>query len=155
MVLDLQEVQRQRGLSDCGLFAVAFATSLCEGEDPGAINYIQHAFRSHLTECLEQQKMTAFPRQVRSRKKQNRIEEQEIVPVSCVCRLPETARMTVCAGCKERYTTESVWLQRDRSRGIVPSAFDCISLCLYSLWFEKERFTLYHHWSLLNFMKIN
>ena len=34
LVLDLREVQTQRGSSDCGLFIVAFATSLCKVKTP-------------------------------------------------------------------------------------------------------------------------
>ena len=33
IMLDLQDVQEQRSSSDCELFALAFATSLCAGED--------------------------------------------------------------------------------------------------------------------------
>ena len=35
------DVQRQRGGSDCGLFAVAFAASLCMGSDPHTERYNQ------------------------------------------------------------------------------------------------------------------
>ena len=51
IVLNLEDVQRQQGYSDCGLFAVAFATSLCGGEDPTKISYVQHSLRSHLISC--------------------------------------------------------------------------------------------------------
>ena len=37
-----QNVQEQRGHSDCGVFALAFATSLCTGEDPVENTYVQH-----------------------------------------------------------------------------------------------------------------
>ena len=45
LVIDHQELQLQRGSSDCGLFAPAFTTSLCAGEDPTKISYVQHALR--------------------------------------------------------------------------------------------------------------
>ena len=35
------DVQRQVGSSDCGLFAIAFATSLCSGLDPHTLKYDQ------------------------------------------------------------------------------------------------------------------
>lgn len=35
------DVQWQSGETDCGLFALAFATSLCSGQDPAATSYIQ------------------------------------------------------------------------------------------------------------------
>ena len=68
MILSYQEVQEQRGGNNCGLFSLAFAISLCSGEDPTKITYIQHQLRNHLISCLEMQKMTPFPRQVRPRK---------------------------------------------------------------------------------------
>ena len=48
-----QRVQQQIGGNDCGLFALAFATSLCNGEDPTQQTYDQSSLRSHYIECLE------------------------------------------------------------------------------------------------------
>ena len=42
------DVQRQVGGSDCGLFAVAFATALCAGKDPFTCSFKQAQMRSHL-----------------------------------------------------------------------------------------------------------
>ena len=39
-------VQRQVGNSDCGLFAIAYATSLCSGLDPHTLKYDQSEMRS-------------------------------------------------------------------------------------------------------------
>ena len=39
ITLTIQTVQRQQDCSCCGLFAVAFATSLCFGSDPSTIMY--------------------------------------------------------------------------------------------------------------------
>ena len=66
--LQFQAVQEQRGGSDCGLFAVAFATSLCVGHDPTLISYKQHLLCNDLRECLEKRMMTAFPNTSRRRK---------------------------------------------------------------------------------------
>ena len=35
-------VQRQSGLSDCGIFAIAFSTALCMGIDPYTLNIDQN-----------------------------------------------------------------------------------------------------------------
>lgn len=43
-----QSVQEQHGSADCGLFAIAFAVSLCGGENPLLANYVQHKLRQHL-----------------------------------------------------------------------------------------------------------
>ena len=39
-----QVVQCQSDSDDCGIFTIVFATSLCAGENPGKIHYIQHLF---------------------------------------------------------------------------------------------------------------
>eukprot|EP00731_Ephydatia_muelleri_P003172 Em0001g3172a len=54
------DVQMQQGCDDCGLFAIAFATSLARGEQPGSFFYQQKAMRKHLVDCLEKQNITAF-----------------------------------------------------------------------------------------------
>ena len=47
-------VQMQNGLSDSGLFAVAFAVALCEGKDPHICSYDQEQTQMcmHLVQCL-------------------------------------------------------------------------------------------------------
>ena len=42
ITLNFPPVQSQRGGSDCGLFAIAFATTLCTGFDPVHLLYNQH-----------------------------------------------------------------------------------------------------------------
>ena len=54
-------VQRQSGLSDCGIFAIAFATALCMGIDPYTLNIDQNKSRIHLLKCFEQKNISAFP----------------------------------------------------------------------------------------------
>ena len=45
------DVKHQVGGSDCGLFALTFATALCSGLDPFAYSYKQTQMRSHLLKC--------------------------------------------------------------------------------------------------------
>ena len=54
-------VQYQIGASDCGLFALAFATSLCSGQDPATLRYEHKCVRQHLLQCITRQKMSTFP----------------------------------------------------------------------------------------------
>ena len=42
-------VQNQEGGSDCGLFAIAFAVSICLGINPSKFIYDQENMRRHLT----------------------------------------------------------------------------------------------------------
>ena len=48
-----ENVQKQRGASDCGYFAVAFATILCYGKSPSSESYCQRAMREHLINAFD------------------------------------------------------------------------------------------------------
>ena len=60
-VLEHVNVQRQIGSSDCALFAMAFATSLCTEQDPYSIGYTQSSMREDLIDCFERGILTPFP----------------------------------------------------------------------------------------------
>ncbi|XP_038046878.1 uncharacterized protein LOC119721064 [Patiria miniata] len=60
--VQLPVVHPQRGSSDCGLFALAYATEVAYGGSPELAVFDQRAMRQHLRRCLESQKMTPFPR---------------------------------------------------------------------------------------------
>ena len=123
ITVDIPEVQQQRGSNDCGLFAIAFATSILKGEDPSSVKYLQSSMRQHLVSCLEKQCMTVFPRQQGRRRKLNPISVQEIIPVYCLCRLPKSGRMAECTICGENYHRKCV--------GIIKKPF-CCSHCYES-----------------------
>lgn len=91
------DVQIQSGASDCGLFALAFATSLCAGVNPAELNYIQYEFRGHVFKCLENRKISPFP--TRERKRTARIRGRSSIKVYCTCRQPEHGRMISCDSC--------------------------------------------------------
>ena len=55
-------VQRQRGPSACGVFAIAFAVELAFGGDPAQVIYDQSLMRDHLERCYEEEILTPFPR---------------------------------------------------------------------------------------------
>lgn len=109
------EVQVQSGGSDCGLYSLAFAESLCSGDDPAEIQYNQHKFRQHLVKCLEERKIMSFPK--RARKKKCRIRNKTSFELFCVCRLPQKGKMIKCNACQERfhkdcysqYASEEIW----------------------------------------------
>ena len=97
-------VQRQSGSSDCGLFAIAFATSICFGTHPEKTFYCQKAMRQHLVNCIENGYMTEFPVQ-RTRRCTAKILDEQVIKVYCVCRMPRMANeaMIACSQCKEWY----------------------------------------------------
>ena len=57
----LVKCQKQVGAEDCGLFAIAFATSLAFGEDPSTRQYCQAKMRAHLLECFLNKQLELFP----------------------------------------------------------------------------------------------
>ncbi len=61
ITLEYMNVQQQKGASDCGLFAIANATTLCHGENPVMYEYHQEAMRSHLLACLQIKALLPFP----------------------------------------------------------------------------------------------
>ena len=50
--LEFVDVMEQKGASDCGLFALAFVTSICMGENPTTKGYYQSKMRQHLQSCI-------------------------------------------------------------------------------------------------------
>ncbi len=58
--IDVMNVSRQTGVNDCGLYAIAMATSLVYGADPVALKYSQDSMRAHLLSCFSNLKMTCF-----------------------------------------------------------------------------------------------
>ena len=57
----LMKSQKQVGAEDCGLFAIASATSLAFGEDPSTREYCQAKMRTHLVKCFVNEHFEWFP----------------------------------------------------------------------------------------------
>ena len=110
-------MQRQTNGSDCGLFALAFATALCEKKKPEQIIFEKTSMRLHLLKCLEQENMTAFPsRQVQ----QSRVIcKKETIEIYCKCCTQEEGRMVQCEICLKWFhdtcvnTKTQVWNKKD------------------------------------------
>lgn len=54
-------IRKQLGGQDCGLFAIAIATSLATGSNPAELVYDQAATRAHLIKCFENLCLSPFP----------------------------------------------------------------------------------------------
>ena len=61
IVVELMKSTKQVGCNDCGLFAVAIATSLANGMNPSTVVFAQDEMRSHLADCFVKLKITPFP----------------------------------------------------------------------------------------------
>ena len=70
LTLTFADVQMQAGGSDCGVFALAFATAICYGHSPGKFHFDQQRMRAHSIECLEKKHFTMFP--IRKERRQGR-----------------------------------------------------------------------------------
>ena len=58
----IMDVPKQRGSSECGLFAVATATALTQVEEPPETCWFEHGkMRQALLESLENEHMTPLP----------------------------------------------------------------------------------------------
>ena len=78
----------QSGSTDCGLFAIAFATDLAFGNNPSSIAYDQANMRTHLQQCLEMENLTPFPR----RHHQTLMDQETLVNLTAD--IPDTDKWT-------------------------------------------------------------
>lgn len=61
VTVHIMNVSKQAGTQDCGLFAIAFMTSLAYGNNPTTEVYRQDEMRAHLSTCFEKNVMQCFP----------------------------------------------------------------------------------------------
>ena len=61
VMITIQPVQQQQNSVDCGIFAIAFATSLAYGQNPAATTYDTSRIRPHLSACLATGHLSTFP----------------------------------------------------------------------------------------------
>ena len=59
--LEYAPCQQQTNSSDCGVFAIAFATALVFGSNPQNLNFDIAKMRPHLVACLRAGQMSQFP----------------------------------------------------------------------------------------------
>ena len=83
--VNMSSVNKQAGTDDCGVFAVAYCTSLVHGQNPTMFVYNQTMMRTHLVKCLESEKLEPF-RILREQRVGKVITTQ--VEVFCYCRSP-------------------------------------------------------------------
>ncbi len=108
-------VQQQQGLKDCALFALAFAMELCiqNVKDIETVCFDQKKMRTHLCDCLEDGKMTPFPKLGSFSPNVVRSSYSLLkISVYCLCRLPDIYDddMIKCDSCKKWYHYKCVAL---------------------------------------------
>ena len=83
--LKLEKTQQQQNATDCGIFAIAFATDLCHGIDPVRCNYSDgNELRHHFLKCLQEGIISPFPKQSIAKRKPL----LKRMNIYCKCRLP-------------------------------------------------------------------
>ena len=60
-MIKLVRSQQQKGSKDCGVFAIAMATTIALGHNPSNVVFNQKLMRAHLVDCLKERKFTLFP----------------------------------------------------------------------------------------------
>ncbi len=108
--------QRQNNGYDCGVFAIAFAMALIEGNNPCHMTFDTRQLRKHLKNCLKSGEMTSFPQQSHRGPTDRTICFSTNVEVFCTCRRParfsrskgmeKSEEMAECVDCNE-------WFHRD------------------------------------------
>lgn len=104
------DVQQQKNSNDCGLFALAFATALCSGQEPRELHFDAGAMREHLLQCINADNMEPFP--CVSMLKKKRKCRKDIIEVFCICRTQEGGRMAACVSCGEWFHEDCVPLPK-------------------------------------------
>ena len=100
MTIVWPSMQNQKGSSDCGLFAVASAYSLFNGEDPSTQAYDQKMMRVHLAMCFQVGELAQFPISTSVLPMQD--ERKEVVGLFCHCRMPYSGSFMIeCTSCAE------------------------------------------------------
>eukprot|EP00731_Ephydatia_muelleri_P010481 Em0005g1067a len=115
IVLEYIKMQEQSGASDCGLFAIATATAICNGQDLCMLEFDQYLMRKHLLQCFQNGAMLPFPSQSIAARKPKVLKE-EMVEIYCHCRLPYTGRkMVQCDGCQKWFHCDCLRVSPRRS----------------------------------------
>ena len=92
-------VQKQKGVSDCGPFAIAFAYHAALGDDLQTITFDQDKLRTHLVTCFEKEKFSRFPL-MSSKVKRACKPSGKFIKLYCDCRLPGSYDdMVACDRC--------------------------------------------------------
>ena len=60
-MIKLVRSQQQKSSKDCGVFAIAMATTIALGHNPSNVIFNQKLMRAHLVDCLKERKFTLFP----------------------------------------------------------------------------------------------
>ena len=107
LVIHTMDVHQQPNSKDCGVFSIAFATSLAFGVCPTELRFDVPNLRNHLLQCLEEGRFRQFP--YTATIKPTKL-KSSVVELYCHCRMPYNKRdhkdMIECSKCFQWYHVE-------------------------------------------------
>jgi hypothetical protein len=118
ITVNIISIGKQSGSTECGLYAIAIATSLANNIDPVTILFRQEEMRAHYVQCLEQGKLEPFPvAKARRSPKNPVIEKLQIYSCPTCYRGDDGSSMVQCDGCDlwyhaacvESFNSEETW----------------------------------------------
>lgn len=104
--MSIQPVVQQTNGTDCGVYAIAFATALCNNLDLTSRKFNRQQIRAHLWQALQCGHLSTLPFDNRRSQDQNKLVK---ISVYCECRMrynPYKDKMAECTGCKKRFHKE-------------------------------------------------
>ena len=123
--------QKQKGSTDCGLFAIASAYELASGNIHFnyEVSFDQSAMRKHLVDCLEKEEISSFPRARKAAAVGNNNEKQLVIQTHCICQLPEYGYMVQRDLCDIWYHLTCINLSQAPDKDEEWLCEPCVPLC--------------------------
>lgn len=132
ITIEYVNVQIQRGSNDCGLFALAFVTSLCNREVPSIQWYDQKAMWMDFTQCIKLEEMKPFPT-IETWIRKLKPSSFEELKVYCVCRLPYNGlKMIEWSGFAEWFHTDCITIPHKKLQD-VPLDWFCAECAIWTV----------------------
>ena len=116
ITIKMASVTKQSGDSDCGLFAIAYATHLSNGLDPSLCVFNQAQMRQHIINCFESENLQPFP--IIKKRRSSVLTKMIYIKVYCYCRsIYSGEKMALWNGdCGEWYHEKCISTPIERSR---------------------------------------
>ncbi len=126
LCFDVVSVERQKNLSDCGVFALAHATELVYGDDPSVAVWDTEKMRKHIINSVENGYVLPFPKLGRRRVGLRRIVNSYPEPIHCLCRMPDDGNKYIeCLQCIQWFHVRCVSLQAKKFETLKWICSDC------------------------------
>ena len=128
LTIHTSSVQQQQGICDCGIFAIATAIEVCNGNNPERVQFNQKLMRGHLIKCLSQRKLTGFPKITCEEECLPRPVKKKLnIKLFCHCKMPEELDnvMILCDTCDKWFHCSCESINPDN----IPDKWSCSICC--------------------------